>query len=269
MHSAIYTGQTQHRRLKPRKHEFSYSMFMLYLDLDELPELFDQSPWFSARPFSVSGFALARFRRQDHLGNENLPLSHCVRELVAKQTGRRPQGPIRLLTHLRYFGYGFNPVSFYYCFDQDDRHLECVVAEVNNTPWGEQHCYVLHSADDLGQNGLHRWQQAKAMHVSPFMPMQMHYEFSFLQPEKMLSVYMQNYQDGDLVFDAGLQLQRQEITAASLRNSLLRFPFMTLQIIVAIHWQALRLWLKGVPVHNHPGNNDNPSSIHYSKGSAP
>lgn len=289
MHSAIYQGTIQHRRKQPRKHEFSYSMFMLYLDLDELPELFDRSPWFSARPFSVGNFALARFRRQDHLGDANLPLSHCVRELVAKHTGRRPQGPIRLLTHLRYFGFGFNPVSFYYCFDQNDEKLECVIAEVNNTPWGEQHCYVLSDEDDLGQAGLHRWRQAKAMHVSPFMPMQMGYEFRLLSPGKMLNVYMQNYSNGEMVFDAGLHLQRREITARTLRNSLLRFPFMTLQIIVAIHWQALRLWLKGVPIHDHPGKNGGESggksndrsidahsskdsdarSAHFSEGSAP
>ncbi|MDZ4729444.1 MAG: DUF1365 domain-containing protein [Xanthomonadales bacterium] len=289
MHSAIYQGTIQHRRKQPREHEFSYSMFMLYLDLDELPELFDRSRWFSARPFSVGNFALARFLRQDHMGDANLPLSHCVRELVAKQTGQRPQGPIRLLTNLRYFGYGFNPVSFYYCFDQIDGQLECVVAEVNNTPWGEQHCYVLSAADDLGKDGLHRWQQAKAMHVSPFMPMQMHYEFRLLRPGDLLNVYMQNYLEGEMVFDAGLHLQRQEITARTLRNSLLRFPFMTLQIIVAIHWQALRLWLKGVPIHDHPDKNsgksggksgsksnesrtgkDNDSrSTHFSEGSAP
>lgn len=194
------------------------------------------------------------------MGDAKLPLSHCVRELVATQTGHRPKGPIRLLTHLRYFGYGFNPVSFYYCFDENDEKLECVVAEVNSTPWGEQHCYVLNGTDDLGKDGLHRWQQAKAMHVSPFMPMQMHYEFRLLSPGKVLNVYMQNYLDGEMVFDAGLQMQRQEITARALRNSLLRFPFMTLQIIVAIHWQALRLWLKGVPIHDHPGKSGGKSS---------
>ena len=249
--SAIYQGTVQHRRLQPKAHQFQYRMFMLYLDLDKLPELFDQSRWYSAR-----SWALARFRREDHLGDASLPLSHCVRELVEQHTGRRPRGPIRLLTQLRYFGYGFNPVSFYYCFNQEDTRLESVVAEVNNTPWGEQHCYVLGDASNSGQSGfqldVYHWKQAKRMHVSPFMPMDMHYEFRLSEPGEMLSVYMQNHRNGALVFDAGLKLQRQRINAASLRSALLRFPFMSLQVICAIHWQALQLWLKGVPVHTHP-----------------
>lgn len=256
--SAIYRGRIQHRRLQPKSHQFSYRMFMLYLDLDELPGLFEQSRWYSARPFPSQHFAVARFRREDHLGDASLPLSHCVRELVQLQTGSRPQGPIRLLTHLSYFGYGFNPVSFYYCFDQDGTTLQCVVAEVNNTPWGEQHCYVLDAAHDKGQAGslprMHHWQKAKQMHVSPFMEMDMHYDFRLSEPGDRLSVYMQNHQDGELVFDAGLQLQRQSISPASLRNALFQFPFMSLQVIFAIHWQALRLWLKGVPLVSHPGS---------------
>jgi DUF1365 family protein len=260
-HSAIYRGAVQHRRLTPKRHRFRFPMFMLYLDLDELPELFDQSRWYSAR-----GFALAQFRREDHLGDPGLPLSHSVRELVYQRTGHRPQGAIRLLTHLRYFGHCFNPASFYYCFGQDDETLECIVVEVNNTPWGEQHCYVLDAASaappgvdhappdmDPAPPSLRRWQQDKCMHVSPFMPMDMRYDFRLSEPGQVLKVYMQNRQDGDLVFDAGLELVRQDITARSLRNALLRFPGMSLQVVFAIHWQALRLWLKGVPVHDHPG----------------
>jgi DUF1365 family protein len=250
--SAIYRGTVQHRRLQPKSHQFHYSLFMLYLDLDELPELFDQSRWYSARPLSARNAALARFRREDHLGDVSLPLSDCVRELVEQRTGSRPRGPIRLLTQLRYFGYGFNPVSFYYCFDQEDTRLENVVAEVNNTPWGEQHCYVLAGGADMGHSAVHHWQQDKQMHVSPFMPMDMQYDFHLSEPGEMLTVYMQNRHNGALIFDAGLQLQRQRIDSSSLRNALLRFPCMSLQVICAIHWQALRLWLKGVPLFTHP-----------------
>jgi hypothetical protein len=268
MHSAIYKGTIRHRRKQPRTHEFSYTMFMLYLDLAELPELFDQSRLFSAR-----GFALAEFRREDHLGDASLPLDQCVRDLVEVETGKRPSGPIRLLTHLRYFGYGFNPVSFYYCFEPSGSQLECVVAEVNNTPWGERHCYVLDAATDLGQRGLHRWRQSKRMHVSPFMPMNMHYDWRLLQPGKMLNVYMQlqkaqNQQADEIVFNASLQLRRKEITPAALRNSLLQFPFMTLRIMLAIHWQALRLWLKGVPVFAHPETQTDSDSQQASEGTA-
>ncbi len=260
--SAIYRGRISHRRLRPRPHEFTYPLFMFYLDLDELPELFDQSRLFSAR-----GRALAQFRREDHMGDASLPLEQCVRDKVEQECGRRPQGPIRLLTHLRYFGYGFNPISFYYCFDPTGEALECVVAEVNNTPWGEQHCYVLDIASDLGEGGLYRWQQAKQMHVSPFMPMDIQYDWRLMQPDQMLNVYLQNHQDSEMIFDVGLQLRRREINPASLRNILLRFPFMTLSIICTIHWQALRLWLKGVPVHDHPGTQANNNSKQVTKGS--
>jgi DUF1365 family protein len=252
-HSGIYQGKVYHRRLSPRDHQFSYPMFMMYLDLDELPELFEKSRLFSAR-----GRALAQFRREDHLGDPGIPLDQAVRELVEKETGQRPVGPIRLLTQLRYFSYVFNPVSFYYCYKQDGKNLDCVVAEVNNTPWGEQHCYVLGSASEAVQHsangpGLMRWKQAKKMHVSPFMPMDMDYEWRMSPPGSRLGIYMQNRRAGEKVFDATLKLKRQEITAASLRNVILRFPFMTLQVMFAIHWQALRLWLKKVPVYDHPG----------------
>jgi DUF1365 family protein len=246
--SAIYLGSVRHRRRQPKIHQFRFPMFMLYLDLDELPEVFDQSRWYSSR-----GFALAQFRREDHLGDPSLPLSHCVRELVHERTGHRPRGAIRLLTHLRYFGYCFNPASFYYCFDQDDETLECVVVEVNNTPWGEQHCYVLDAASNTGQAGKYRWNQAKSMHVSPFMPMDVQYEFRLSKPARQLSVHMQNHSNGACLFDAWLNLERQAVTARSLGRVLWRFPLMTMQVIIAIHWQALRIWLKGVPVHDHPG----------------
>ena len=138
-HSCIYEGRVRHRRFAPVAHVFEYRLFMMYLDLAELPNVFDGHwLWSSERP------NVAYFRRADHLGAPQHPLADCVRQLVKDQSGRYPDGPIRLLTHLRYGGYGFNPVSFYYCFDQADRCVETVIGEVNNTPWGEQHCYVLH-----------------------------------------------------------------------------------------------------------------------------
>ncbi|MEZ5451088.1 MAG: DUF1365 family protein, partial [Thiolinea sp.] len=130
MHSRLYVGRVNHRRYTPRPHAFSYRLFMLYLDLDELPTLF--KPYWL---WSVDRPNLARFRRRDHLGDPQQPLSEAVRERIEQETGRRPAGPIRLLTHFSYFGYRFNPVSFYYCFDAADQQLEYIVAEVNNTPW--------------------------------------------------------------------------------------------------------------------------------------
>ena len=132
MHSAIYHGSLRHRRFAPCEHTFSYPLFMTYLDLAELDTVF-RGRWL----WSTRRAALARFKRTDHLGDPALPLDQAVRDLAENRSGRRPSGPIRLLTHLRFFGHCFNPVSFYYCFDAAGEHVECVVAEINYTPWGD------------------------------------------------------------------------------------------------------------------------------------
>lgn len=255
MNSAIYFGQVKHRRLAPVEHAFSYRMFMLYLDLAELPRVFEGRWLWSARRK-----ALARFRREDHFGDPATALDECVRDLVARETGARPNGPIRLLTHLRYFGYVFNPVSFYYCFAADDSRVETIVAEVNNTPWGERHCYVLPQSADVSakaeQGGHARFFPRKVMHVSPFMEMDVDYDWRFgapgREPGSRLALHMENARQGRKIFAATLVLRRAEIAAGSLARALALYPAMTLRVIVAIHWQALRLWLKGVPVHDHP-----------------
>ena len=248
MQSCIYEGRVRHSRNTPVKHDFRYRLFMMYLDLDELPTLF-QKRWF----WSTSRPALARFHRGDHLGDCDRSLSDCVRDLVAAETGYRPEGPIRLLTNLTYFGYGFNPVSFYYCFAADGRMVDFIVAEVNNTPWGEQDCYVLSCNADSRRGAAWRFRPHKKMHVSQFMPMEVDYDWALAQPGKRLSVYMANSRDGERFFDAAMLLRRSEIGAWSLASALLRYPLQTVKIIITIHWQALRLWLKRCPVYAHPG----------------
>jgi len=244
MNSAIFEGRVRHRRMRPVRHVFEYRLFMLYIDLAELDRVFDRR-WF----WSTRRPALARFRREDHLGDPARPLAESVRDLVAAQTGRHPRGPIRLLTHLSYFGYGFNPVSFYYCFGTDEEELEAIVAEVTNTPWGERHCYVLGAT---GLPGPKRFKPEKLMHVSPFMPMDVDYDWRFSMPADRLGVHMENHRAGEKLFDATLSLKRVEITGASLARVLVQYPLLTLRVIVGIHWQALRLWLKKVPVYDHP-----------------
>jgi DUF1365 family protein len=233
--------------MRPVEHAFTYRLFMMYLDLAEADGVFRRHWLWSTRRRAV-----ARFRREDHLGDPSTPLDRAVRDLVAERTGKRPAGPIRLLTHLGYFGYRFNPVSFYYCFDSEDQKVETIVAEVNNTPWGEQHCYVLDDAGERAEGHRMRYRPAKVMHVSPFMEMDVDYDWRFSTPGPRLDVHMQNERNGQKIFDATLSLERKEISSGSLARVLIVYPLVTLKVILAIHWQALLLWLKGVPVQDHP-----------------
>jgi DUF1365 family protein len=245
MQSRIYKGWVEHRRFAPTENHFRYRMFMMYLDLAELPRLFDGTPCWSARRR-----ALAWFKRADYLGPAEVPLDRAVRDLVEARTGARPKGPIRLLTHLRYFGYCMNPVSFYYCFDESGAALETIVAEITNTPWKERHQYVLPVVDAAAR--LKRFGFDKDFHVSPFLPMDMQYRWSFNQPEDRLFVHMQNHRNGEQLFDATLMLKHQPVSTFGLLCVLATFPLMTLKVIAAIHWQALRLWIKRTPVFDHP-----------------
>ena len=248
MESCIYEGQVSHTRSKPARHQFSYRLFLMYLDLDELETLFEKR-WF----WSASRPALARFRRKHHLGPENQPLAEAVRDLVQDETGIRPRGPIRLLTNMSYFGYCFNPVSFYYCFSADGETLEHIVSEVNNTPWGERDTYVMCCNATTAFKSSWRFCPKKKMHVSPFMPMEIEYDWVLSAPADQLSVFMANSEDGTRMFTAAMSLNRRRISGWSLASVLLRFPFQTFKIILAIYWEALRLWIKRCPVYMHPG----------------
>src|SRR6056297_86966 len=248
MQSCIYRGWVRHRRYGEPEHDFRYRLFMVFLDLQELDRLRGRLLLCSARRF-----APVRFRRDDHLGDRSRPLDECVRELVAARTGRRPGGRIFLLSHLAYFGHSFNPVSIYYCMGAGDDKMEAVVLEVNNTPWGEQHCYVLAGDSLRPAAGGRRAGFDKDFHVSPFLPMDMRYQCYFSRPGEMLSVAMNDFQDGELRLQASMVLRRRPLTGRELAVALLRYPFMTLKVVAGIHWEALRLWLKRARYVPHPG----------------
>jgi DUF1365 family protein len=236
-----------HRRAVPNVHAFKYRLFFMFLDLDDLPGLFDRRwLWSARRP------ALAWFRREDHLVGSGDNLADDIRSLVETQTGRRPDGKIFLLTHLRYFGYVFNPLSVYYCYENDGT-LGDVILEVSNTPWGERHWYVLPRQTNRAQTTQRRLHDVpKKMHVSPFLPMDMRYRLRANAPADQLSLSLSNWQGNRRVFKADLALNRRELSPARLNLMLLKFPFLTLRVTMAIHWQALRLWLKKTPFLTHP-----------------
>ena len=259
LHSRLYVGQVKHQLYKPVPHTFKYGMFMLYLDLDELPTLFDKYwLWSTRRP------ALARFRREDHLGENAVGLAEAVRGFVRQESGITLEGPIRLLTNLRYLGYGFNPVSFYYCFDKTGSKVEAIVAEVNNTPWGQQYCYILTESQNKGNTTTKRFLLDKRFHVSPFMDMNIDYDWRFRSPADELVVHMKNFQNGKELFNASLLLRRQTINRLNLASVLIRYPLISVKIIVAIHYQALRLWLKNVSFYPHPDKQEAPSPVRKS-----
>ena len=244
MTSRLYEGVLRHRRFAPRPHAFEYRVAMPFLRLDELPALFRGRLFWSA-----AGRALAEFRRSDFLGDPAIALEDAVRERIREETGASHTGPIYLLANLRYFGYSINPITCYYCYSEDESTLEYLVAEVTNTPWNERHSYVLRGPE-AGQ--WLRTQFDKSMHVSPFNPMDMRYHWRSNAPGERLALHLETHQEGDKVFDATLTMTARPASGWNLARLLIRYPFMTARVGLAIYWQALRLYLKGVPVFTHP-----------------
>ena len=222
---------------------------MTYFDISKVESLLSESFL-----FKINKPALVSYYRSDYHGDTKLTLDESVRKTVKEKTGMSLEGPIRLLTHLRYFGYCFNPVSFYYCFDKSDKKLEMIMAEVTNTPWNERHCYFITAK----KNKSFRQELKKEFHVSPFWDMNHDYDWYFSDVSDSISVNMINYKEAKKVFDATLSLNvSKKLTNLNLFLSVLRFPFSTLMVYLRIHYQAFKLWVKGATFYDHPKYEEN------------
>lgn len=247
----IYTGTLRHRRFHPRKHEFNYKLFMVWLDIDRIPELMANLPW-----TSYNRFNWASFEERDHFGDPRLSLRERVERDAHANKVPLPEGPIFLLTHLRYLGYCFNPISFYFCYDKSGS-LDTILAEVNST-FGESRNYWLWPQNRQDSSNSLHYRCPKTMHVSPFMAMNLDYEFVLTKPDHQLVAHINTIERDPAseshrpFFDATLALEREPWTARNLGRVLLRHPWMTAKLIGAIHWEALRLFLKRVPAYTHP-----------------
>lgn len=237
MESAIYKGKVFHARHVPKKHQFNYNIFLFWLDLDELKDVEKH-----VRGFSLTSFAPAQFKRSDYLGSNDQPLQQSILEKMSELAGKPLTGKVFLLGQVRVFGLYFSPANFYYLRDSEGVYTH-VLAEVSNTPWNERHYYLVDLHDQKDTD--------KAFHVSPFNPIDMQYQWKIPQPNQKLALNLSCKKE-TRHFDAGLQLVKQELNSKSLFNVMLSIPSMTLKTVFGIYWQALKLFVKGMPIYSHP-----------------
>lgn len=252
LHSRLYQGWVRHRRYLPKPHAFRYPVFMSWLELDEIDRVFATS-----RLWSKQRFNLISFYRGDYLGDPEQDLSTAVKARIKQQTGEDFEGRIGLLTHLRYLGFCFNPVSFYFCYPADAERPRFILAEINNTPWDERHCYVLDTEHSPRHRDAWSFEFDKVFHVSPFMPMALRYHWRFSLRGENVLIHMALQQENERCFDATMLLRAHSMSREAMRTIPLSYPLLTFKVVVLIYWHALLLRLKGVPVYDHPG-----ASIH-------
>jgi uncharacterized protein len=239
LNSALYEGLVVHQRSGPGGYGFSQRVSMVLFDLSELGELCGRHHLWSARHF-----APVWFRRADYLGRPEVSLDDAVRDLVLERTGTRPSGPIRLLTHPRTYGWCFNPISCYYCFDPTGAFVEWMVAEVTSTPWRERHCYV------VGPPGMHQLQ--KELHVSPFLPMNLHYNLDYSAPGETLGLHFDVRGPDGTSLLAGVELSRVVADRAELGRLCWRPWRGTIGVTAGIYRHAFGLARAGYQLHRHP-----------------
>ena len=248
----LYVGDVMHRRLRPRRHAFRYRAFWLVLDLDSLQQTARKLRFLSLGRFNLFGF----FER-DHADGEAGPLAAKIRGLVARENVVA-DGPIRLLTMPRVLGHVFNPLSLYFCYDAGEK-LVALVWEVSNT-FGERHSYVI-GVDDPDAATI-RQHAKKLLHVSPFIGMDIDYVFRVTRGDDALTVGIVDRDSEGVLLTAALTARRKDLTDRALFGVFLRIPVATLKIVGAIHWEALRLWLKGARFRRTPVGHNRPIAAH-------
>jgi uncharacterized protein len=241
VNSAIYSGRVIHERFKPQAHKFQYKLMMLYLDLDEIGKIFNNIPFWR----DDGGRSLAYFNRRDYMSPDEENLKKVVQDAIREQLNISHEGPIRVLTNIRMFGYCFNPVTFYYCFSKDDSKLEFVVAQITNTPWNERHNYVIDTRDSSNMEFM------KQFHVSPFLDMNLQYDWFFSHPCEMLKVKMKVADNQDFL-RVNLFLRKKPITSINMLKFLVYYGCSNYNTVFGIYFQALKLYFKKVPFYSHP-----------------
>lgn len=238
--SCLYAGSVMHHRFKPRRHRFTYSVVSALLDLSETEALNAR-----LRLFSLNRFNLFSWYNRDHGDGTETPLIEQVRKKLEEHQLSEFGDKIKLLCYPRMFGYVFNPLSVYYCYDAQGR-LGAVLYEVSNT-FKERHTYLI-KADPTQPDRLLRQRSDKVFYVSPFMPMSANYQFRLKPPQERVAVCIRQTQDNESLLHATFTGEKRELSDRSLLSTLVRYPMMTLKVIGGIHWEALRLWKKGVPL---------------------
>jgi hypothetical protein len=240
--SALYEGSVIHDRTRPRRHHFSYRVFSLLLDVDELMKL-DQSHLL----FGYNRWSLISFWDRDHGSGSGAPLRGWV-ESQLKDAGLKPDGgPIRILCYPRILGYAFNPLTVYFCY-RCDGALAAILYEVSNT-FREQHTYVIQVDDP--KHTIIRQSCDKNFYVSPFLPMDCKYHFRIVAPAHSVKISIRQEDRAGPLFAASFSGRRTAFSSRALTVALSRYPAMAFKIIAGIHWEAFRLWLKGLPVYRH------------------
>lgn len=240
--SALYVGSVVHRRLRPKAHRLRYRVFYLLLDLDALSELARR-----LRLFSIGRFNLFGFYPQDHLFSRDGDLRGEVKTLLRNAGLETDNGPVRLLTTPRILGYGFNPLSIFFCY-RENGALQAILYEVHNT-FHERHCYLF--TLDEAKPAL-RHVCAKEFYVSPFMPLDLNYAFRLKPPDRDCRIAISVADETGPLLVATQKLERRPLDDRALLRIFLLYPLQSLKVIVAIHYEALLIWLKGVAVHLHP-----------------